>query len=145
MTIAELKINCAEFHKCITRCHTYYMPYLDSWNPLNFFAEMCEKIKIDLQTNHSSFCEFVVCDRSGPTCLNLPGTKWDGLWPSAICVLCGGTLMVPQGDASFPTTAMSFRAIMYRHRCHRDVSVLMNHSIQFDVLFICTQKGTTIW
>lgn len=55
-------------------------------------------------TNHSSFC-VVCCDRSGPSCLSLPGTKWDGLWPSAICVLCDGTRMVPQGDASFPTTA----------------------------------------
>lgn len=34
---------------------------------------------------------------------NMPGTKWDGFWPSAIRVFCGSTLVVPQGDASFPT------------------------------------------
>lgn len=61
------------------------------------------------QTNHSSFWAAETtadCDRSGwPSCLSLPGSKWDGLWPSASWVVCGGTLMVPQGDASFPTAA----------------------------------------
>lgn len=37
---------------------------------------------------------------------SMPGTKWDGFWPSAIRVFCGSTLSVPQGDASFPTTVM---------------------------------------
>lgn len=52
------------------------------------------------QTNHSSFCE-VCCDKSGPNCLNLPGTKWDGLWPS-ICVECGGTLQSERRMRLFP-------------------------------------------
>jgi len=66
-------------------------------------------VEIQFQTNHSSFWA-VLSDKSGWSnwCIsNMPGTKWDGFWPSAIRVFCGSTFVVPQGDASFPTTVMS--------------------------------------
>lgn len=92
------------------------------------------------QTNHSSFCVLelldaevvlVVCDKSGPNCLYLLGTIWDGLWwpSSIICVEYCGTLMVPQGDASFPTSAMLFDDLLVKFLLFQyDVCASKNHS-----------------
>lgn len=73
------------------------------------------------------------CERSWPNWRNLPSTKWDGLWwpSSSSCVECGGTRMVPQGDASFP----KLLAVVYapsaacppRHPCPRRRSCLRCH------------------